>query len=88
MAKTNSGSQSNRKLNNNAGRPAKFGARMERQISIGIDAVRDHQLTVLRVYFQSQTPVGTVSESDVMRKAFDNLVESLEKEVPALKQSS
>jgi len=66
------------------GRPVKFGLRIERQVSVGIDPLRARQLLLVQQHLQ-KTSAGTVTESDVFRNALDRLVASLLQEVPELK---
>ena len=68
---------------NKSGRKSKYGSKMERQVSVGLDPKREVQLGVLQKHLQ-RTSISTVTESDVMRYAFDRLVASLEKGVPEL----
>ena len=67
------------------GRKPSFTQKMERQISVGLDPERERQLALLREYLQLTAP-SYVSDSDVMRKGFDQLVLAHKEEIPGLVQ--
>jgi len=68
------------------GRPTRFATPMTSQVPVGLDAVRHEQLRILRDYLQAFS-AGDVTSSDVMRKAFDEYVCKVAKEVPALQDT-
>lgn len=65
------------------GAKPKFGQAMARQVSVGVDPLRDAQLQMIQAYMQVGNPAN-VTESDIFRLAFDRLVTELTKEVPQL----
>ena len=67
------------------GRHPKYGRRMVRQISIGLDTRRAQQLSLIHAHLANDS-CGEVTESDVMRIALDQYVISLGEEVPGLKE--
>ena len=76
-----------RKVKSNRGRKPKFGTPIVRQISVGLDSRRELQLRAIYQYLSADVEnLGEITDSDVMRRAFDKFVLTLAEEVPALKK--